>query len=164
MTVLNINITRFTKEMHDIVDYQLQCTDDEDCKRFPYLATAMCEDNPTDDFFSGSGDNSNNDSNDPTSSGTGPTPRVNIAIITGPSNINMSLPPIILHTDSVPTTTLPTTDSADISIIANKSDNNTNSNNFRDKFKTNQNSGISVLHLELCYLLLPTLLGMLYIF
>ena len=166
MNILNINITHFTKEMREI-DYQLHCSDDEDCKKFPYLFFAKCEDGGSVDEFSGSG-GSDEDSTEPTSSGNTPIPRINHPILIKPPNINTSLPPDIIYTDSMPTTS--PTDSSDKSTVANTSNDNTttsetssNNNNF-NPITNNHHSGVSILCSELWYLLLPLVLGILYIF
>lgn len=165
MSILNKNITRFIKEMRDM-DFQLHCSDDEDCKKFPYLTMAMCED----EEFSGSGVDSGNDKDEPTSSGSMPTPRVNIAIVTRPPNTNISLPPNILYTNSTPTTASPNTE-PEISTIANISTNTSDTSNDVSGIKISaspitrkQKSGITILHSQTSHLLLPMLLGILYIF
>ena len=160
MNTLNINITHFTKEMREI-DYQLDCSDDEDCKMFPYLYFAKCEDGDLVEDFSGSG-GSDEDSTEPVSSGSTPTPRFNHPIATLP-NFNISLPPSIIYTDSTPTTASPTRES-DKSTVANTTSDNTttsetsiNNNNFTQI--TNHHSGVSpILHSELWYSLLPMVL------
>lgn len=176
MSQIVINITHFTKEIHDM-DYQLHCSDDEDCKKFPYLHYARCEDNHSIDF-SGSGDGSIDVSTEPPSSGSMPTPRVYIVSWT---KTNSSMPPPIIHTNSIPTTaspttaspttTLPTTES-DKPTIADTSDNNATTGDTNNATSTNINfspieskehSGISILHLKFHHALIPLLLGMLYI-
>ena len=170
MNILNINITRFIKEMREI-DYQLHCSDDEDCKKFPYLFFAKCKDGSVEEF-SGSGD-SYDDSTESTSSGSTSIPRINNPIIIlRPPNFNITLPPDIIYTDNMPTTALPTTE-PDKSTVANTSGDNTtttetssnvtNNNNF-SQITNNHHSGVSILHSELWHRLLPLLLGILYIF
>lgn len=165
MNTLNINITHFTKEMREI-DYQLHCSDDEDCKKFPYLFFAKCEDGSLVEEFSGSGV-SDEDGTEPTSSGSRPTPRFNHPIVTLP-NFNISLPPSIIHTDSTATTASPTRES-DKSTVANTTGDNTTTsetsiNNNDISQITNHHSGVSKVHSELWYSLLPMMLWIFHIF
>ena len=166
MNILSINITHFTKEMHEI-DYQLHCSDDEDCMKFPHY-TYICPGTYSPEESSGSGtSNEDNDTTELTSSGSIPITRINIAVDTS-LNTNISLPPTITYTNSIPTSASPKTES-DASTVANNSGNTTsetfddNMNNF-SPIMNKYHSGNSIVHSELWHHLLAVLLGMLCIF
>ena len=164
MTELNINIRRFTIGILDLEDnYQHQYSDDEDYKKFPYLFQAKCADDYSIEA-SGSGDGS---AVEPMSSGSMPTPRVHIMTVGMPSK--PSLPPMITTTNSTSTVSPNTQPDEPIATDTNISDNNTTTGdtsntdiNFTPN-TNNQNSGTSILYLELHHLLLPLMLGILYI-
>ena len=158
MNVLSINITHFTKEMREI-DYQLHCSDDEDCVKFPYY-TITCRENYSPEEFSGSGTSpEDNDTTEPTSSGSMPITRINIAIDTS-LNTNISIPPTIKYTNSIPTFA----SESDASTVANTTSETFDDNmNNLSSVKNNHHSGISTIHSEWHHLL-AVLLGMLCIF
>ena len=164
MTTLNINLTHFTKEIIDLEDYHLHCSDDEDCKKFPYLFQATCADDNSIEF-SGSGDGSTDDGTEPISSGSMPTPRVHIITLDIPSK--PSLPPTIINTNSTASPTTqpdePITTDTDIS-NSNATRNDTSNTDIKFiPITSNQNSGTSILHLKSHHLLLLLMLGILYI-
>ena len=160
MTILNINITRFTKEIDEMEDYHHHCSDDEDCKKFPYLFQATCADDNSIEF-SGSGGGFTDDGTEPVSSGSMPTPRVQIMTLS--THSKPSFPPMVINTNG---TASPTTQSDEpITTDTSINDGNVTSNTdiIFTPITSNQNSGTSILHLKTHHLLFPLMLGILYI-